>query len=126
MSSKPPVDESKLSEEDRVFYQKYGRLPPPKKDMLNKRMGGGDRKYFDSGDYALSKAGKTSAKDVGTSHPSPERIPHSIPQNLKKGLDGIATNSPVKESSLVHEQTKDVEGAAGTGAGGKSTVSASN
>ncbi|KAJ2811632.1 hypothetical protein H4S07_001937 [Coemansia furcata] len=34
-----------------------------------------ERKYFDSGDYALSKAGK-SADAVGEKHPSPESIPH--------------------------------------------------
>lgn len=38
-----------------------------------------ERKYFDSGDYALSKAGKTSEispTDVGREHPVPENIPH--------------------------------------------------
>ncbi|KAJ2062858.1 hypothetical protein GGI17_002143 [Coemansia sp. S146] len=34
-----------------------------------------ERKYFDSGDYAMSKAGK-SADAVGLKHPSPESIPH--------------------------------------------------
>ncbi|KAJ1950616.1 hypothetical protein FBU59_000591, partial [Linderina macrospora] len=34
-----------------------------------------ERKYFDSGDYALSKAGKTE-QAVGEKHPSPESIPH--------------------------------------------------
>ncbi|KAI8924868.1 camp-regulated phosphoprotein/endosulfine conserved region-domain-containing protein [Entophlyctis helioformis] len=96
------VDLSKLSEEDKAFYQKYGRLPPPKKAVLNQRLKGGDRKYFDSGDYALSKAGKSSPSEVGSQHPSPERIPHSIPQNLKKN---DVTNSPVKESSLTHESS---------------------
>lgn len=61
------------------------------------RMQGADRKFFDSGDYAMSKAGKASSKDVGTHHPSPERIPHSIPQNLKKDA------GPSKESGLIHE-----------------------
>jgi len=38
-----------------------------------------ERKYFDSGDYALSKAGRGDGVDlgaVGTEHPAPERIPH--------------------------------------------------
>ncbi len=38
-----------------------------------------ERKYFDSGDYALSKAGKASdvgVTNVGSQHPVPENIPH--------------------------------------------------
>ncbi|KAL2916222.1 hypothetical protein HK105_204313 [Polyrhizophydium stewartii] len=94
------MDPSTLSDEERAFYAKYGRLPPPKKALLGQRLKGGDRKYFDSGDYALSKAGKSSPAEVGSQHPSPERIPHSTPQNLKKN---DVTNSPAKESSLTHE-----------------------
>ncbi|KAJ3273384.1 hypothetical protein HDV01_004261 [Terramyces sp. JEL0728] len=101
------VDPSTLSEQDRQFYEKYGRLPPQKKP-LGQRIKGGDRKYFDSGDYAMSKAGKSDPENVGkvrinvgSQHPSPERIPHSIPQTMKKG---DMTHSPVKESGLTHEQ----------------------
>ncbi|KEI42706.1 uncharacterized protein L969DRAFT_97980 [Mixia osmundae IAM 14324] len=36
-----------------------------------------ERKYFDSGDYALSKAGKAPHAAVGTAIPSPEDIPHA-------------------------------------------------
>ncbi|KAJ4362201.1 hypothetical protein N0V85_009364, partial [Neurospora sp. IMI 360204] len=38
-----------------------------------------ERKYFDSGDYALSKAGRGNSVDVGmigSAHPAPEEIPH--------------------------------------------------
>ncbi|KAF9085693.1 hypothetical protein BGX27_003389 [Mortierella sp. AM989] len=55
-----------------------------------------ERKYFDSGDYALSKAGKTTTP-VGSQHPQPENIPHSNPAAPNAG------SPPVKESSLVHE-----------------------
>ncbi|KAJ3411744.1 hypothetical protein HDV05_001755 [Chytridiales sp. JEL 0842] len=109
MASKPPVDIKSLTPEQAAFYEKYGRLPPAKKDVLGKQMKGGDRKYFDSGDYALSQAGKSSPKDVGSLHPSPERIPHSIPPHLKKGE--MAANAPAKESSLIHEAARaDAEG----------------
>ncbi|RKO92242.1 camp-regulated phospho protein/endosulfine conserved region-domain-containing protein, partial [Blyttiomyces helicus] len=90
----------KLSDEDKAFYEKYGRLPPQKKQVLGQRLKG-DRKYFDSGDYAMSKAGKSSPTEVGSQHPSPERIPHSIPQNLKNN-DPVG-NVPTKESGLIHE-----------------------
>ncbi|KAJ3354652.1 hypothetical protein HDU83_004874 [Entophlyctis luteolus] len=86
-----------LSPEEQEFYKKYGKLPLPKKDLLGKRLNG-DRKYFDSGDYALSQAGKSSPKDVGSQHPSPERIPHSNP-----GAKETATVPVGKESSLINE-----------------------
>lgn len=91
-----------LTPEQRQFYEKYGRLPPAKKDILSARMKGSDRKYFDSGDYAMSQAGKGSSKDVGSSHPSPEQIPHSNPAKQKAGV-----NEPAKESSLIKEATAD-------------------
>lgn len=38
-----------------------------------------DRKYFDSGDYALSKAGKAPQNTVGTAIPSPEKfVPYRL------------------------------------------------
>ncbi|KAG4097950.1 camp-regulated phosphoprotein/endosulfine conserved region-domain-containing protein [Neocallimastix lanati (nom. inval.)] len=95
MSDKANIDLNSLSEEERIFYNKYGRLPPKKKDFLNNRLKG-ERKYFDSGDYALSKAGVSSPHDVGSQIPSPERIPHSVPKQLKKDVN----NNPVRESAL--------------------------
>ncbi|KAJ3099376.1 hypothetical protein HDU97_003249 [Phlyctochytrium planicorne] len=99
MAAKPPVDVNSLTPEEASFYAKYNRLPPAKKDILGKQLQG-KRTYFDSGDYALSKAGKSSPKDVGSQHPSPERIPHSVP-TTKNG----AASSPSKESHLSTETT---------------------
>ncbi|KAJ3023394.1 UNVERIFIED_CONTAM: hypothetical protein HDU68_008629 [Siphonaria sp. JEL0065] len=101
---KAPIDVSALSPEEQEFYKKYGKLPLPKKDLLGKRLNG-DRKYFDSGDYALSQAGKSSPKDVGSQHPSPERIPHSNPATKETAVPAG------KESSLVHEANGAVDGA---------------
>ena len=39
-----------------------------------------DRKYFDSGDYALSKAGKAPQNTVGTAIPNPEKYVHTHPK----------------------------------------------
>lgn len=55
-----------------------------------------ERKYFDSGDYALSKAGKEPEVAIGSEHPSPDTIPHSNP-------NANQSSSPVKESPLVPE-----------------------
>jgi hypothetical protein len=92
-----------------------------------------DRKYFDSGDYALSKAGVEPQNTVGTAIPNPEKcvnrppfsfllfidylfvhvlsIPHaSSPANGHAPLSVSPTNptsgitSPVsKESNLAHD-----------------------
>lgn len=48
------VDLTKLSEQELKLYKMYGRLPS-KRDLLMHKMQ--ERKYFDSGDYALNKAG---------------------------------------------------------------------
>ncbi|KAJ3177716.1 hypothetical protein HDU87_004238 [Geranomyces variabilis] len=108
MPPKQEVDVSTLGPEEKAFYEKYGRLPPAKKAILGQRMKGGDRKYFDSGDYAMSKAGKSSSNEVGSEHPSPERIPHSVPSSLKKDAQ------PPVESSLIHEAKVDPTAPAAT------------
>lgn len=51
-----------LSEEEQKLFRLYGKLPN-KKDLLGKKLQ--ERKYFDSGDYALSKAGKSDASTLG-------------------------------------------------------------
>ncbi|KAI9224568.1 camp-regulated phosphoprotein/endosulfine conserved region-domain-containing protein, partial [Blastocladiella britannica] len=64
---------------ERKLKEKYGGAIPGKKAVLSHRLK--ERKYFDSGDYAMSKAGKGGAEtSVGTSHPTPDTIPHSHPQ----------------------------------------------
>ena len=83
-----------------------------------------ERKYFDSGDYALSKAGKASdvgVTSIGSQHPLPENIPHlSSPSPASNGStssngngvpQGGQSGSPVKESSFLHRETSiDEEG----------------
>ncbi|KAG0249922.1 hypothetical protein BG011_008804 [Mortierella polycephala] len=77
----------------------YGKLPTGR-DLLGHKLK--ERKYFDSGDYALSKAGKTTTP-VGSQHPQPENIPHSNPS----APNAVHGSPPVKESSLVHDAVSD-------------------
>jgi len=67
------IDISSLNEEEQKLFRLYGKLP--KKDLLQNKLK--ERKYFDSGDYALSKAGKAPQQSVGTAIPNPEMIPHA-------------------------------------------------
>ena len=41
-----------------------------------------DRKFFDSGDYALSKAGRAPQNTVGTAIPNPEKYVHTHPNEF--------------------------------------------
>lgn len=64
-----------MSAEEQRLYRMYGKLPS-RSDLLNKKLK--DRKYFDSGDYALSQSGHGSSigvTSVGSKHPNPDSIP---------------------------------------------------
>jgi hypothetical protein len=100
------VDISSLTEEEKKLFRLYGKLPTHK-NVLTKMQK--DRKYFDSGDYALSKAGVGPQNAVGTAIPNPENIPHasshvSTHQLLSTSPANSAT-SPVRESSLAQNET---------------------
>jgi len=113
---KNKIDISKLSADEQRLFRLYGKVPN-KKDLLQNKLK--ERKYFDSGDYALSKAGKASdigVTSIGREHPVPENIPHSSSQ-LNSVLSPNNQNhtghsgSPVKESSYLQRETsaEDVE-----------------
>ncbi|KAF4636239.1 hypothetical protein G7Y89_g1837 [Cudoniella acicularis] len=116
---KNKIDINSLSPDEQRLFRLYGKLPS-KSDHLAKHLK--ERKYFDSGDYALSKAGKASSVDtgsVGSQHPLPENIPHlSSPGvgnpsqggsgngNIQHGgTAGLPSGSPVKESSFLNRET---------------------
>jgi len=103
------IDISKLTEQEQLLFAKYGKLPTHKNVLMKMQK---DRKYFDSGDYALSKAGVAPQNTVGTAIPNPENIPHasSPPTNGHQGLSVSPTNptSPVRESGLSHDEDTQV------------------
>ncbi|KAI0015139.1 camp-regulated phosphoprotein/endosulfine conserved region-domain-containing protein [Xylariomycetidae sp. FL0641] len=138
---KNKVDVSSLTPEEQRLFRLYGKLPS-KSDHFAKHLR--ERKYFDSGDYAMSKAGKGDSVDtgaVGSQHPVPENIPHlSSPTQNAGGLNGgpghqhhpsvsgapaaaanvtaaaAAAGSPVKEGSFLHRETSaDAPAAAAAG-----------
>ncbi|KAI5288398.1 hypothetical protein KEM54_005236 [Ascosphaera aggregata] len=123
------IDLSKLTPDEQRLLRLYGKLPT-KKDLLQNKLKVNyiptksrytdppERKYFDSGDYALSKAGKASdvgVTTVGSRHPVPENIPHataastSPPTASPSPVAPAATaHSPMKESSvLTHDTSSD-------------------
>ncbi|KAL9129308.1 MAG: hypothetical protein Q9175_007329, partial [Cornicularia normoerica] len=111
-----------LNEEEQKLFRLYGKLPN-KKDLLQNKLK--ERKYFDSGDYALSKAGKASeggVTSIGSQHPLPENIPHLTSPGPNSGnngnsngasngpIPGASSGSPVKESSFLQRETSVDEG----------------
>ncbi|KAF1987874.1 Endosulfine-domain-containing protein, partial [Aulographum hederae CBS 113979] len=88
------VDISSLTPEEQRLFRLYGKLPN-KKDLLQNKLK--ERKYFDSGDYALSKAGKASdigVTSIGREHPVPENIPHSSSPGHPQGHNGSISLPP--------------------------------
>ncbi|EAS31699.3 cAMP-regulated phosphoprotein family protein Igo1 [Coccidioides immitis RS] len=120
------IDINSLSPDEQRLLRLYGKIPN-KKDLLQNKLK--ERKYFDSGDYALSKAGKASdvgVTSIGSRHPVPENIPHltatSPPQaspipghfnghsptqtgGSHNGLPVGMSRSPIRESNFPHRKS---------------------
>ncbi|KZP01334.1 Endosulfine-domain-containing protein [Calocera viscosa TUFC12733] len=92
------VDLSTMTEEEKKLFSLYGKLPNHKNVLMKMQK---DRKYFDSGDYALSKAGVAPENAVGTAIPSPESIPHASPPSSHPPLSASPNlaSSPVKDAA---------------------------
>ncbi|RYP45548.1 hypothetical protein DL768_008140 [Monosporascus sp. mg162] len=125
---KNKIDIKSLSPDEQRLFRLYGKLPS-KSDHFAKHLK--ERKYFDSGDYAMNKAGKGDSVDtgaVGSQHPVPENIPHLTSPNGANGNGqlhhpvglptahsqssshgsvhgSVAAGSPVKEASFLHRET---------------------
>jgi len=105
--NKQKVDVSSLTPDEQRLFRLYGKLPNTK-DLLKNKLK--ERKYFDSGDYALSKAGKASdigVTSIGREHPVPENIPHQHNGVLSPGNQPHHghSGSPIKESSYLQRET---------------------
>ncbi|KAF8798877.1 Endosulfine-domain-containing protein [Phlegmacium glaucopus] len=95
------IDLSKLSPEEQRLFALYGKIPSHK--GLKKMQ---ERKYFDSGDYALSKAGRAPQSIVGTAIPNPENIPHaSSAGNGHSNGHQIISISPTNSTSPVNKES---------------------
>lgn len=72
------VDLTKLSPQELKLFNLYGKLPS-KKDLLKHKMQ--ERKYFDSGDYALNKAGVAEGNNVSNNN-----LPVTNPSGLRESI----------------------------------------
>ncbi|KNC46331.1 uncharacterized protein AMSG_02783 [Thecamonas trahens ATCC 50062] len=48
-------DLSKMTDEEKAFYQKYGKMPPKATEKFRRARGG--KRIFDSADYSMQMAG---------------------------------------------------------------------
>ena len=75
------IDLKSLSPQELKLYKMYGRLPS-RKDLLKHKLQ--ERKYFDSGDYAMNKAGVTSTGGVVMN--SSNNLPVTNPSSLRESI----------------------------------------
>lgn len=87
-----PTMSEELKEEERLFRERYGNKLPTRAEILKNQLK--QRRFFDSGDYAMSKAGKP-VEEVGSEHPVPEHIPH------REAALAYIGASPVRRSSCL-------------------------
>ncbi|GAA5929866.1 endosulfine family protein [Sporobolomyces koalae] len=95
LPGKQKVDISSFTDQEKELFQKYGKVPTAKNLLSNKLK---ERKYFDSGDYAMSKAGVSPQSAVGTAIPSPADIPHASPPQHNSSAAGLSTSPSASTS----------------------------
>lgn len=93
--SSQPVDESKLTPQELRLYKLYGKLPS-KNEVLSHKLQ--ERKYFDSGDYAMNQAGIKLNNKVSDRHLNPEEI-------LRINRSSISGSAGVGPGGVVHGNT---------------------
>lgn len=99
------IDLSKLSPQELRIYRMYGKLPTTQQILLSKFQ---DKKYFDSGDYAMQKqlgGGFRSGLPGGIpmKHPNAEKVKEIYNRNSISGSNsGILFNG---KSGLLNEST---------------------
>lgn len=104
------LDLSKLSPQELRVYKMYGKLPTTQQILSSKFQ---DKKYFDSGDYAMQKQlGGENVKSsvpggVPLKHPNAEKVKEIYNRNSISGSNaGIMYNGKL---SLLNESTPNEE-----------------
>lgn len=111
------LDLSKLSPQELRIYKMYGKLPTTQQILSSKFQ---DKKYFDSGDYAMQKqmgGGLKSGMPGGMSmkHPNAERMKEMSVRNsisatnaqvLLNGKSGLLNERTVGKDDNGEEQNK--------------------
>lgn len=105
------VDLSKLSPQELKIYKMYGKLPS-KKDLFQHKLQ--ERKYFDSGDYALRRAGVKS-DDLQSSPVANNNLPLTNPSGLRESIIKRRMSSSANGPSNVDTQRLNRQGSISSG-----------
>ncbi|KAI5953265.1 hypothetical protein KGF54_002636 [Candida jiufengensis] len=118
------IDLSKLSPQELKIYKMYGKLPTTSQILSSKFH---DKKYFDSGDYAMQKqkglkgvsglGGNNVASNIPMRHPSAERMKEMSVRNsisatnaqiFANGKSGLLNESTPKPNTLLNKDNDKV------------------
>ena len=101
------LDLSKLSPQELRIYRMYGKLPTTQQILSSKFQ---DKKYFDSGDYAMQKqlgGPKSGIPGVPMRHPNAEKVKEMYNRNsISASNSGILFNGKL---GLLSESTGEEE-----------------
>lgn len=97
------LDLSKLSPQELRIYKMYGKLPTTQQILTSKFK---DKKYFDSGDYAMQKQlGGDKTGGVSMRHPNAEKVKEMATRNsissgvMYNGKSNLENESTPQESA---------------------------
>ncbi|VEU21459.1 DEKNAAC102675 [Brettanomyces naardenensis] len=106
--TKDSPDLTKLSPQELRLYKMYGRLPKTSEVLQGKLK---DRKFFDSGDYAMSKAG-SKKEQVGSINPLRQPNIESLARINRNSFSGSTAPSLLgmnqQKSKLEEDSTESV------------------
>ncbi|QBM89318.1 cAMP-regulated phosphoprotein/endosulfine conserved region [Metschnikowia aff. pulcherrima] len=104
------IDLSKLSPQELRIFKMYGKLPT-KQQILSSKLQ--DKKYFDSGDYAMQKqlgGNKSGVSGVPLKHPNAEKVKEMYNRNSISASNlGILFNGKLgllSESTMPEDEEK--------------------
>ena len=104
------IDLSKLSPQELRIFKMYGKLPT-KQQILSSKLQ--DKKYFDSGDYAMQKqlgGNKSGVSGVSLKHPNAEKVKEMYNRNSISASNlGILFNGKLgllSESTMPEDEEK--------------------
>ncbi|CDR45046.1 CYFA0S16e01464g1_1 [Cyberlindnera fabianii] len=95
------IDESKLTPQELTLYKRYGKLPSRNEVLSHKLQ---ERKYFDSGDYALKQAG---VKDINTKISDRHLTPEQILRINRQSVSGSSSGKSSLENEASLEDKAD-------------------
>ncbi|OBA21576.1 hypothetical protein METBIDRAFT_78499 [Metschnikowia bicuspidata var. bicuspidata NRRL YB-4993] len=112
-SNEQGLDLSKLSPQELRIFKMYGKLPTKQQILASKLQ---EKRYFDSGDYAMQKqlgGSKSGVTGVSMKHPNAERVKEMSNRNsISASNSGILFNGKLNllsESSVQEEDEKKPE-----------------